>query len=284
MYRMVQKTLGVGVVLATVAITPAIAQSTLTFTPVTSCVGAHVHVVPVLDGGAASAGRSSSRGQADGGGSTSAPSSVLELADLSPANASLVQACAYGDDGSFLGGASFTLPASTRILAVESSSAALTVHQLFGLSAMPSVPFHAIIATDQPTVVQGGNVGPLGHAFFIEHGAHPGTILGMAPLTHVPTLTGTLMLVNTASQAATYTVEFLDNSGTVLATATTSQVPGLGRLQATLASLAGQAAGLKTATMLRVTGAAGQIAAGWVVTIEPEEFQRTAYVLGVVQP
>ncbi|MBI1779375.1 MAG: hypothetical protein HYR63_28925 [Proteobacteria bacterium] len=247
------------------------------FTPVTSCTGTHVHVIPVINRAAMITGNGRAGGEAD------EVSAVLEFANLNPANASAVQACAYGDDGSFLGGASFSLPASTRLLAIESGKATLTVHQIFGLSTTPTLTAHAIITTDQPTVVQGGSIGPHDHIFFIEHGAHPGTIIGASPLSRVPVLTATLMLVNTASGAATYTVDFLDDSGTKLATTTTGSVAGFGRLQATLASLGGPATNLKATTMLRVT-ATGQTVAGWLVTLEPAELQRNALVLGVVKP
>src|SRR5262249_15778397 len=147
--RALSRTLGAAVAIWLSA-GPAVAQPT--FTPISgpSCTGTYVYPLPHLST------------EPDAG--STRFTSVVIVANFSPATSATLQACAC-NNGGFLGGTTFTLPTNNRIYATDPPNLGtpppgtrpLALGALFNLSQLPmGVAIPAVLTSNVPLEIQYG--------------------------------------------------------------------------------------------------------------------------------
>jgi hypothetical protein len=238
------------------------AKAQPTLTPLTgpTCTGTNVYVLPHL----------STEHDGDDDDQDSRFTSVVMIANLNPTTDATIQACGY-NNGSFLGGTSFTLPVNNRLFAIDPppegtpapGTMPVPLASLFNLTTLPdNIAFHAAIASNIPLAIESGFVGPRSHLFTIVRAGLAGTVLGSAHFGTMAIFPGTLFLSNPNNAAVTYNLTFYNDDGTVAAKTGDSSLAAFMGARLELSQLtdgSGNPLGLKNYYSLRVSATGGTL-------------------------
>lgn len=236
---------------------------TVSFTPVTSCTGDYTYSVPHLST------------ELDGTTASSIYTSVIATANHNRTSNATVMACGYTNDGSLIGGTSYTLPPGYRVFALNPASSGQTSLQtLFNTTSLPSLTsFHGVIKSSIPLVVEGGFVGNNSQFFLFQSAASTGTVLGQAHMGNLSAYPGIVYLANVSNVSTSASLDFYNDTGQVAATTQSTLIPAYGRIKLSLGSLldpSGNAITISDYYSMRVRGSESSAPiGGWAATIVP---------------